>query len=701
MKLQRQTLIVLCAIAILIISPDSLKSQDAWTAVGAPSTGRIFTLSVVNGLGILAGTEDGGMFLSTDNGQNWAYHALAMNTVRSFYVHSDGRIFAGKQSGASVSTDNGVTWESLGLSTNENGFGMTVNSSGHIFVAGWRNGLNRSTDNGATWEVITTGMTQTRGDEVVVDATGILYAGMYNGGLHRSTDNGDSWTLAATEFEFKNIGAFEIVGSTVFAAIEYLGIYRTTDHGVTWTGSDNGFDEESYAALIALSATELYAATQDKVYHSTDAGDTWAATSTQDFDGSILSMVRTGTGRLILGTNWNGIWVSDDNGATWTNSSAGLTNVDVEALAADTDGRVYLSHRVPPITATTDHGMTWQDAGNQELGARQLFIAPSGNLYAASYNGVYMTSDKGVTWTADTTGMMEKNLSCVAVNASGDLFAGGSHGGCFRRLSNETSWTDVTNELAGYDITCMTATGTSLFVGTQRDGLYRSNDNGATWVDVSENVVDAFIYSIAFDPVRGLYVGAHNGVSHSTDLGATWTTRLGQNHPGNGVTGIVLAENDMIVTSSGYSGVQVLTGPTASWVKVNDGLFNTKIQAFVRDVDGYYYAGTEGNGVFRNRNIILGAEDPPAAAQSYTLGQNYPNPFNPSTTIRYGIPVRGHVSLTIYNALGVEVATLVDGMHEPGWHSISFDGSDLRSGQYFYRLRSGSSVLSRTMLLIK
>jgi hypothetical protein len=87
--------------------------------------------------------------------------------------------------------------------------------------------------------------------------------------------------------------------------------------------------------------------------------------------------------------------------------------------------------------------------------------------------------------------------------------------------------------------------------------------------------------------------------------------------------------------------------------------------------------------------------------QKFALYQNYPNPFNPSTTISYDLPQRARVKLSIYNILGQEVATLVDGEQEPGRYSVKFDATDLPSGIYFYTLQTPYFTKTNKMVLVK
>jgi choice-of-anchor B domain-containing protein len=97
----------------------------------------------------------------------------------------------------------------------------------------------------------------------------------------------------------------------------------------------------------------------------------------------------------------------------------------------------------------------------------------------------------------------------------------------------------------------------------------------------------------------------------------------------------------------------------------------------------------------------LGIDDDILIPEQFDLKQNYPNPFNPTTQIQYELPEAGNISLKVYNMLGEVVIELDKGFKTAGMHTITFDGSMLPSGVYFYQLRSGDFVRTRKMTFMK
>ena len=89
---------------------------------------------------------------------------------------------------------------------------------------------------------------------------------------------------------------------------------------------------------------------------------------------------------------------------------------------------------------------------------------------------------------------------------------------------------------------------------------------------------------------------------------------------------------------------------------------------------------------------------PPA---EYSLKQNYPNPFNPSTVIEYSLTKDEHISLKVYNNLGEEVKTLVQGYEYAGTHKVTFDASGLSSGIYYYKISAPENSIVKKMILLK
>ena len=102
----------------------------------------------------------------------------------------------------------------------------------------------------------------------------------------------------------------------------------------------------------------------------------------------------------------------------------------------------------------------------------------------------------------------------------------------------------------------------------------------------------------------------------------------------------------------------------------------------------------------------LGINGEAAIPDIFALHQNYPNPFNPVTTIRYDVAEQAHVQMDIYNLLGQKGAVVVNGVHEPGFHAVRWNGTNmygnaLSSGMYFYHIQAGDFRSIKKLILVK
>ena len=114
--------------------------------------------------------------------------------------------------------------------------------------------------------------------------------------------------------------------------------------------------------------------------------------------------------------------------------------------------------------------------------------------------------------------------------------------------------------------------------------------------------------------------------------------------------------------------------------------------------DSFSYTVSDGRGGSDRATVMLSVEETP---EHFALNQNYPNPFNPTTTISYTLPADSRVNLTVFDALGRVVMTLVDEDQARGVHRVVFDGQGLSNGVYVYRLSAGSFVDLKKFVLLK
>jgi hypothetical protein len=245
----------------------------------------------------------------------------------------------------------------------------------------------------------------------------------------------------------------------------------------------------------------------------------------------------------------------------------------------------------------------------------------------------------------------------------------------------------------------MAVNDSTIFAGTFGSGLFRSTDTGATWIHVDSGLTDIIINDLEIYGT-GVLAAGPGDIYSSSDNGTTWTplnTGFGSDINAIAVGGTA------IFAGTSFGGVYVSTNGGSSWATFNEGYPFTGIYSLEAG-DTYLYVGSLQSGFWRRplSDVVTGiAEGGRLLPETFRLEQNYPNPFNPTTRIRFVVARTGPVSLRVYDLLGREVATMVDGVLNPGAYERTFDARGLAGGIYFFRLQAGAFTETKKFVLMR
>jgi hypothetical protein len=167
----------------------------------------------------------------------------------------------------------------------------------------------------------------------------------------------------------------------------------------------------------------------------------------------------------------------------------------------------------------------------------------------------------------------------------------------------------------------------------------------------------------------------------------------------NALVDSIMMADDVAKTASGWNGSGT---PPAQYYSVlweqTRSLTLREMQSGTEALASLWYSA------WVDAGLIVSTFTPMAESRlpsGFSLAQNFPNPFNSATTIRFTLPEPAHTVLKVYDCAGREVATLVERSMEAGERSVRFDAAGLASGVYLYRLKAGSFVQSRKMILMQ
>jgi len=226
-----------------------------------------------------------------------------------------------------------------------------------------------------------------------------------------------------------------------------------------------------------------------------------------------------------------------------------------------------------------------------------------------------------------------------------------------------------------------------------------SNDGGATYGAYS--AVESFVIAAGAVAVQPQVGSPNNGVRLSTASPTlSWILPVA---PGEGGQTYEL----LLSTSPDMSNATTFSGISDPYLQMDNlapGTYFWQVRS-LSDGGNSAYSGV---GVFTSASLSTDIDEPMADVlpNDFALGQNYPNPFNPTTSIEYNVADAANVSIRIYNVLGQQVRTLVNGQMSPGRYTVQWDardeaGQSMPSGLYIYRMEAGSFSQTRSLVLMK
>jgi photosystem II stability/assembly factor-like uncharacterized protein len=658
--------------------------------------------------GIYLAATDSGIYRSTDAGAHWSPPWTEGWGAAAFFKHPDGRIFAGAYKGLFVSTDVGVSWSAVAghpaIWTNK----ITRDSQGRLFTALWAtsrapSGICRSTDNGVTWSKILDSVYM---ETLEIYPGDVLFAGGYYG-LRRSTSAGQQWEKLIDSVGVRSIIMTQngsiLFGWYVFDPSLRMATYRSTDNGVSW-GKVAGF----YAEYFATDANNfVYAACDSGMRRTTDNGTTWQVLNTGllNRNGAIpwlRTLSRVNDNELVAGEYHTGeIFRSTDLGAHWSTVSTvetlQATTARISAIAYKSPDKLFLASSLYGMEQWTEPvGLGYINSGLANVKVQSVHVAENGDLFAATEGGVFRSTNNGAAWTKfGTPALFTRALADLP---NGPLLAG-TNLGVIRYAPDGSSFATMNTGIINRSVNTLWAgTDGRTLVGTE-DGLYRLDS--VTWVpmNVSTGVLKVIDIDVSGQTIA--VAARDSGVYLSTDNGQLWQ-RKKTGIENLSVSAIVLTSPIQLYAATEQNGIFVTTTASAQWTAAAGGLNDLRLKDLTLGPGGFLYAVSDSGAMSRTNVAVVAVGDlQPQYPSTYALDQNFPNPFNPSTTIRYGLPHKSAVQLTVFNTLGQQVAVLQKGESEAGYHEVRFDGRNLSSGLYFYRLQAGDFVQTRRLLLLR
>jgi len=651
---------------------------------------------VFAGIGVkdITKISQGGVYFSNDFGQTWQSKNTGLELTRTTRIYSsntDDLYACTLGAGLFKYNTTNQTWSKLGAFDDSVTCVKVDPVNDSILIAGtFSNWLFRSKDKGATWEQLPKPQELLNGGIPAVcwdiefdpQNTNVVLTKLYSGqeipwyndknalsktnGTFFTTDGEETWTkLSGSSFTDMLIDGYSPLTSDSYPDRSSRIISTGGGFGNIKISNDGGLSFQVKNKGIAT--TLVNRVTVDK-YGRIFTGQEFGVTFLRNVQGiqSQWEFLNISPKSERNGYNWQMVVAPEDSAtayfckgefAHFTNTGKGIYKYNLNSSA---DGSV--------LPGTKFNGFMYITTGNT-----------SDTIYAGSHSsGVWMSVDKGNSWTKFEAGLNEKMvqtfyvskktrlpLYCVtrldSIHWSKSVFP--DTGGFYKW--DGSAWQLKTNGLGSVvasDMKVSPFDENKIYISTFNSGIFKSTNGGNSWINISTTFGSFKSRVVEINPYddEEIFIGTNKGIWESKNGGTSWD-------------------------SLNYAGLKSFT--------INDIAISN---------DGDIFIAESGGSVQYIPGLITGIKNSKLfIPKHFELKQNYPNPFNPSTTINYSIPVAGNYRLKVYNIMGEEVATLLNNNVNAGNYSVNLDASQLASGIYLYRLIGNNVNIVRKMILLK
>ncbi len=671
-----------------IYSADYLRNKNVKLLFRPPKNRQIVrAIRKLRNTTILVLLDDGSVYAARELGSPFqVLSEIEPVTSEGFDDIRGDALYVRSSSFMYVSRDSGVTWhiDSTGLG-GETITGFALDSLQYVWGV-TPNHLFRQHPDSSVWRKVTSFPAQPGFSlaSAFVDRRNRIFVGAGSNGVYRSTDGGNTWALDTAGMGARQVARFcDDAFGNVYALADGP-LCRSNGGTAPWVEIDAGLKAIAGPDISMNDITgdsALYAATNFGGFISTNQGNTWAENNQGINAVTITGVLKVGSGRLVIGAPL-GIYYRNAGDTLWQRTYPQGRYLGGLGLFAGAGGSIYTVDNSQPFRST-DNGVNWSidttgvaSLPSHGVASGAFYVDETGAQHTRDRKTVsnpfmmYKRSPAG-SWTVDTSGM---NVSATGFDGPnsfvsdgvGNFFCAYSNGPMYRRSVAGGSWSLDTAGLGGTTLTALwQGAGGDVYGGSffANSFLYRRRGDAWTRIALPASITSSGLGAVSVDGSGAIFVAFFhrlpdygNGVYFTTNSGASWT-------------------------KAGLDSIRV-----------------TRLASFGDTT----YALTQGWGVYTlTRTGASGVEGKPASPSEFALFQNYPNPFNPSTTIRYSLPRKSAVQLSVFNTLGQQVALLQNGEQEDGYHEVKFDGKNLSSGVYFYRIHVGSFVQTRKLLMIR